>query len=84
MTEEKARRAANVIVAAAGITLAIAVVTQPRLRRLVWRLAPVVLQPWRPRPLLVAALAALASSGGASRGTPSSGMPSSGGRRASP
>jgi hypothetical protein len=48
MTPENARRAANTIVAAAGVALAVLVVSQPRLRRMVMRLAPVALRQIRP------------------------------------
>jgi hypothetical protein len=65
MTEENARRAANVIVAAAGVTLAIVVVSQPKLRRLLLRLAPIALTQVRPIHV-IAAIAALSSASGAS------------------
>jgi len=39
MTEQQARTAANVIMAAAAIGAAVAVVRSPSLRRLVWRIA---------------------------------------------
>ena len=68
MTEDNARRAANVIVAAAGVALAIAVVSQPRLRRIALRLVPAVVPSVRPLHVL-AALAALATSGAAAANT---------------
>src|SRR3954470_16472466 len=39
MTEEQARKTANVVLAAAAVGAAVAVVCSPRLRRLVWGLA---------------------------------------------
>ncbi len=39
MTEESARRVANVILGAAALGAAYVVATNPRLRRLAWRLA---------------------------------------------
>lgn len=77
MTEENARRAANVIVAAAGVTLAIVVVSQPRLRRMLFRLAPVLVPAIRPIHV-VAAIAGLASGAAASTGAASTGAASSG------
>jgi hypothetical protein len=65
MTEENARRAANLIVAAAGVTLAVVVVSQPKLRRMLLRLAPVALRQVRPIHV-IAAIAALSSATGAS------------------
>jgi hypothetical protein len=66
MTPENARRVANGILVAAGVTLAVVIVREPRLRRMLWRLLPIAAKQVRPVHI-AAALSVLGASAAAAQ-----------------